>query len=88
MGPQVPGAPLAQQLDEWGHRASWDQGSRARLVGSLADQQPGLGTSEPVFWSITRFSPLHSSSSPLPQPCRSPGTMYRKEGTQARFSIR
>ena len=87
MGAPGARAPLAQQLDEWGHRPSWGQGSRARLVGSLADQQLGLGTSEPVFWSITRFPPFHSSSSPLPQPCRSPGTMYRKEGTQARFSI-
>lgn len=87
MGAPGTRAPLAQQLDEWGHRPSWGQGSRARLVGSLADQQLGLGTSEPVFWSITRFPPLHSSSSPLPQPCRSPGTMYRKEGMQARFSI-
>lgn len=72
MGPPGAQAPLAQQLEEWGHGASWGEGSRAR----------------PVFWSITRFPPLRSSSSPFPQPCQSPGTMYRKEGTQARFSIR
>lgn len=48
-GPRCPGPPGLSSWMSGGHRASWDQGSRVRLVGSLADQQPGLGTSEPVF---------------------------------------
>lgn len=86
------GGPRVQPLEpsSWTfrvvHRASWDQGSRARLVGSLADQQPGLGTSEPVFWEYYWcFLPFILASFSLPPTLLGPGTMHQ-EG-QASFLI-
>lgn len=65
--------PLAGQLDdEWGYTAFWGVGSRAGLSGSLADQQPGLGRSEPALWGyyqVSSPSPSFFSLAPtLPEP--------------------
>lgn len=80
-----PGALAEQPDDEWGLVAPLGEGSRAGLVGSPVDKTLGLEKSGPVLWGRAGCPPSPISPSP---PGLSPDTTYRKEGTQARFSIR
>lgn len=59
--------------------AFWDERSRARFAESSVDKKLGLERSERVHWGVPTSCPL---------PGLSLGTKYRKEGMQARFSIR